>query len=67
VDALRRVWTLVQVRRELRIKTPETASGGRRQFKFELKQSAVRLVMQDGLSWAEAARCVRRLTVVFRP
>jgi len=34
----------------------ETASGGgRRRFTFEFKQSAVRLVMQDGLSLAEAA------------
>jgi len=36
---------------------PETASGGgRRRFTFEFKQSAVRLVMQEGLSLAEAAR-----------
>ncbi|MFM7163116.1 MAG: transposase [Planctomycetaceae bacterium] len=34
---------------------PETAGGGPRRFTFEFKQSAVRLVMQERLSLAEAA------------
>ena len=51
-----RVWTVAKAPRGLGIKMPETTiGGGRRWLTFEFKQSAARLVMQEGLSLAEAA------------
>ncbi|MFM8221205.1 MAG: transposase, partial [Planctomycetaceae bacterium] len=56
MNALRGVKTLAKVLREMRITMRVAASGARRWSTFEFRQSAVRVVMPEGLSLSEAAR-----------